>query len=91
MTSLGFENYSEALKIYLARYRETLLASQKSTGPSGAAGGGPNNSAANANAASSAAFPEGPNDAILGDSLDETAGYDPSFGAVHNGNGTAEY
>lgn len=22
MTSLGFENYSEALKIYLARYRE---------------------------------------------------------------------
>lgn len=28
MTSLGFENYSEALKIYLSRYREvsyTLL------------------------------------------------------------------
>lgn len=22
MTSLGFENYAEALKIYLARYRE---------------------------------------------------------------------
>lgn len=22
MTSLGFENYSEALKIYLSRYRE---------------------------------------------------------------------
>jgi hypothetical protein len=28
MTSLGFENYSEALKIYLSRYRETLLANQ---------------------------------------------------------------
>ena len=26
MTSLGFENYGEALKIYLARYREVSLA-----------------------------------------------------------------
>ena len=26
MTSLGFENYSEALKIYLAKYREVSLA-----------------------------------------------------------------
>jgi hypothetical protein len=25
MTSLGFENYAEALKIYLARYREVSL------------------------------------------------------------------
>ena len=25
MTSLGFENYSEALKIYLSRYREVML------------------------------------------------------------------
>jgi hypothetical protein len=25
MTSLGFENYSEALKIYLARYREVSI------------------------------------------------------------------
>jgi hypothetical protein len=25
MTSLGFENYAEALKIYLARYREASL------------------------------------------------------------------
>lgn len=92
MTSLGFENYSEALKIYLARYRETLLANQKSTGPTGAAGGGTNNSAAGANASAAAAFAEGPNDAILGDGLDDaTTGYDPSFAAVHNGNGTAEY
>jgi nuclear transcription Y subunit beta len=27
MTSLGFENYSEALKIYLSRYREVSLTS----------------------------------------------------------------
>ena len=25
MTSLGFENYSEALKIYLSKYREVSL------------------------------------------------------------------
>jgi histone H3/H4 len=25
MTSLGFENYAEALKIYLARYREVSI------------------------------------------------------------------
>lgn len=25
MTSLGFENYAEALKIYLARYREVSV------------------------------------------------------------------
>lgn len=27
MTSLGFENYSEALRIYLVRYREVSLCS----------------------------------------------------------------
>jgi hypothetical protein len=37
MTSLGFENYSEALKIYLSRYRETLLANQAAK-PAAAAG-----------------------------------------------------
>ncbi|TLD25807.1 hypothetical protein E2P81_ATG09464 [Venturia nashicola] len=92
MTSLGFENYSEALKIYLARYRETLLASQKSTGPSGTAGGGTNNSAAGGNASAAAAFAEGTNDALLADGLDDaTTGYDPSFAAPHNGNGSADY
>jgi len=71
---------------------ETLLANQKSTGPTGTAGGGTNSSAAGANASPAATFAEGPNDAILGDGLDDaTTGYDPSFAAVHNGNGTAEY
>ncbi|KAI9662854.1 MAG: hypothetical protein M1821_007901 [Bathelium mastoideum] len=53
MTSLGFENYAEALKIYLARYRETLIArgenqnkpaapgTSGSTTGSGGNGGGP--------------------------------------------------
>ncbi|KAF2085618.1 hypothetical protein K490DRAFT_67502 [Saccharata proteae CBS 121410] len=45
MTSLGFENYAEALKIYLSRYRETLLANQNKpvgfhAGGAGGAGAG---------------------------------------------------
>ncbi|CAI6284387.1 unnamed protein product [Periconia digitata] len=53
MTSLGFENYSEALKIYLSRYRETLLANQNNKpaqGPFGASGA----NGSNANAGPSA-------------------------------------
>ena len=33
MTSLGFENYSEALKIYLARYREVSIRPKTVTTP----------------------------------------------------------
>ena len=33
MTSLGFENYAEALKIYLARYREVSCQAFFSTSP----------------------------------------------------------
>ncbi|KAK3616813.1 transcriptional activator hap3 [Elasticomyces elasticus] len=36
MTSLGFENYGEALKIYLARYRENLVARGEHQKPSAA-------------------------------------------------------
>jgi nuclear transcription Y subunit beta len=98
MTSLGFENYSEALKIYLARYRETLLASQKSAGTAVAggtgAGAGNANANAGANASAAAAYAEPSNDAILNEGLD-TSDHDPSaFGygvGVHNGNGAAEY
>ncbi|OAL07295.1 hypothetical protein IQ06DRAFT_312267 [Phaeosphaeriaceae sp. SRC1lsM3a] len=83
MTSLGFENYSEALKIYLSRYRETLLANQnKPAGQFGAAG-------------ASGANPGGPANAeqhvLSGDSeMAEDSG--TAFGyTVHNGNGNAEY
>jgi len=38
MTSLGFENYGEALKIYLARYRENLVARGDHQKPAGAPG-----------------------------------------------------
>lgn len=82
MTSLGFENYSEALKIYLSRYRETLLANQNkpSTGQYNAAG------ASGANAG-----PENAQHVLSGDSdLNEDGS--TAFGyTVHNGNGSAEY
>ncbi|KAF2224185.1 histone-fold-containing protein [Elsinoe ampelina] len=39
MTSLGFENYSEALKIYLSRYRETLVARGDQKAGAGGQGG----------------------------------------------------
>ncbi|KAF1975658.1 hypothetical protein BU23DRAFT_457794 [Bimuria novae-zelandiae CBS 107.79] len=86
MTSLGFENYSEALKIYLSRYRETLLANQNK--PAGAnqfsaagpvAGGDPGAGGA-----------QHPNvlsgDAEMGNDDNTAFGY-----SVHNGNGTAEF
>jgi hypothetical protein len=33
MTSLGFENYAEALKIYLSKYREVSLVSPSLPAP----------------------------------------------------------
>jgi nuclear transcription Y subunit beta len=80
MTSLGFENYSEALKIYLSRYRETLLANQNKppTGQFAAGSGGPN-----------AGGPENQQHVLSGDS--EMGDDSTAFGyPVHNGNG-AEY
>ncbi|GIZ44009.1 hypothetical protein CKM354_000721800 [Cercospora kikuchii] len=38
MTSLGFENYGEALKIYLARYRENLVAKGGDKAPNASGG-----------------------------------------------------
>jgi histone H3/H4 len=89
MTSLGFENYSEALKIYLARYRETLLASQKSSGAG--AGGGGANATAGANAAAPGAYDES-QPVLSGDGLDH--GEDSTafgYSVQHNGNGVGEY
>ncbi|KAK1057910.1 transcriptional activator hap3 [Friedmanniomyces endolithicus] len=40
MISLGFENYGEALKIYLARYRENLVARGDHQKPAGTGSGG---------------------------------------------------
>ncbi|KAF2498384.1 hypothetical protein BU16DRAFT_558447 [Lophium mytilinum] len=96
MTSLGFENYAEALKIYLSRYRETLLATQNK--PPGAGvfnaggAGGANSAGTNASSASAYSQPENSHnnvlsgDAEMGDQDSTAFGY-----TVHNGNGSAEY
>ncbi|PNS18057.1 hypothetical protein CAC42_4016 [Sphaceloma murrayae] len=67
MTSLGFENYSEALKIYLSRYRETLVArgDQKT---SGAAGGAGNDNF------------DGNNSGLIGTGMDNTETGDYAYG-----------
>ncbi|KAF2118346.1 histone-fold-containing protein [Lophiotrema nucula] len=92
MTSLGFENYAEALKIYLSRYRETLLANQNKPPTGGAYAGGASGANSGANPAGSS-FSQGEqhNNVLSGDTEmgenDNTAfGY-----PVHNGNGATDF
>ncbi|KAL5116911.1 transcriptional activator hap3 [Pleosporales sp. CAS-2024a] len=83
MTSLGFENYSEALKIYLSRYRETLLANQnKPAGHFGAAGA----------SAPNPPGPPNPEQHVLSADSEMAEDGGTAFGyTVHNGNGAADY
>ncbi|KAF2836531.1 hypothetical protein M501DRAFT_939296 [Patellaria atrata CBS 101060] len=87
MASLGFENYGEALKIYLSRYRETLLANQNKQP------GGPAIylSKSDPNAPPHAA--ESANHQLLSEMDGNDHGDGPFGYAVghHNGNGTAEF
>jgi nuclear transcription Y subunit beta len=84
MTSLGFENYSEALKIYLSRYRETLLASQNK--PSGQPQFGSSASGSNPGG------PEGAQQHVLSGDADMAEDGTTAFGySVHNGNGSADF
>lgn len=83
MTSLGFENYSEALKIYLSRYRETLLANQNKQPGVGGQFTADRPSGANPGSA------EGQH-VLSGDT--EMAEDGTAFGyTVHNGNGSADF
>ncbi|KAF2707583.1 hypothetical protein K504DRAFT_458081 [Pleomassaria siparia CBS 279.74] len=86
MTSLGFENYSEALKIYLSRYRETLLANQnKPVGVGFNAGASGTNTGANATS-------ENAQHHVLSGDTDMTENDGTAFGySVHNGNGSADF
>ncbi|KAK2740345.1 hypothetical protein FQN55_008926 [Onygenales sp. PD_40] len=84
MTSLGFENYAEALKIYLTKYRETQSQSTRenqnrppssgygSGGPVGGTGSGAAGGAGGPAAAGSSGFPVAPENAnnILSPNLD---------------------
>lgn len=88
MTSLGFENYAEALKIYLSKYRETQSTRGEnrpgSQGFGSAAAGG----SGAANATSSTTFsggPEGANNILggqQGDGPDHDGG---SYGGLYGG------
>ncbi|KAF1989557.1 hypothetical protein K402DRAFT_326179 [Aulographum hederae CBS 113979] len=94
MTSLGFENYAEALKIYLSRYRETLLANQNRPAGGLNAGGGSSTSGANASSAAAYDQPEGAaNHNLLTGEMNAPEQNDTAFGfpvGRFNGNGPAE-
>ncbi|ROW16078.1 hypothetical protein VPNG_01909 [Cytospora leucostoma] len=88
MTSLGFENYSEALKIYLSKYRESQSnrsenqqnrpGSQGGYGAPGSAGGPPNSG--------SSTFQAGDLAGAGAEGADANYMYQPG----HNGAGTGE-
>jgi len=105
MTSLGFENYAEALKIYLSKYRETQSArgENQNRPTSGYGSGGPvGGSGSGTNASSSTAYhgqPEGTNNILSPSGLETSehdAGaygniYQSAVGANHNGAGGESY
>jgi pre-mRNA-splicing factor ATP-dependent RNA helicase DHX38/PRP16 len=100
MTSLGFENYAEALKIYLAKYRETQSArgenqnrpSSSGYGSASAVGGGAAGAPAARGANPPAGFPGAPEN-VLSANLDpseqegQNYGYGSIVGQAHNGAG----
>ncbi|KAI9931808.1 hypothetical protein AWENTII_001540 [Aspergillus wentii] len=96
MTSLGFENYAEALKIYLSKYRETQSArgENQNRPTSSGYGAGPVGGPVNAAQPGRPGFPDSENaNSILNPSLDPSEqdtsayGYPPMVGQAHNGTG----
>lgn len=71
MTSLGFENYGEALKIYLARYRENLVARGEHTKPPPGGNGGAN--------PTTSPYENNSNHNVLGNPMDASAEGPPDF------------
>jgi len=88
MTSLGFENYAEALKIYLARYREATVQNPTKGGAT-TAGTASTSGAPTAAGAQSQAYGEGAEPLLHSDLPVSEA--DAAFPYVHNGASTAEY
>ncbi|KAI9849215.1 MAG: hypothetical protein M1838_000203 [Thelocarpon superellum] len=103
MTSLGFENYAEALKIYLSKYRDAQAArGENQNRPENAFGsGGPvGGSSGTAAPSTSAPFQEradGTNHILSPTGVDVTEhnssayGYPAVVGASHNGTAGAAY
>jgi len=91
MTSLGFENYAEALKIYLSKYRETQ--STRGDNRPGSQGFGSAPAGGAQNTTSSSTFPggaDGPNN-VLGGQQPDGADHDNAYGSLYPGghNGAA--
>jgi len=90
MTSLGFENYAEALKIYLSKYREQTQSTRGENRPSsqgfGSAAAGGSGGAANATSSTTfAGGAEGTNNILggqQGDGPDHDGG---SYGGLYGG------
>jgi len=83
MTSLGFENYGEALKIYLARYRENLtVRTDQPTKPGGPAGG--SNS-------TTSPYNETPSHGVLANPADQPTDGATDFAYVVSGNTNADF
>ncbi|EAW08340.1 nuclear transcription factor Y subunit beta [Aspergillus clavatus NRRL 1] len=106
MTSLGFENYAEALKIYLSKYRETQSARGEHPNRPTSSGynaggpvGGPGPQAGRPGASASGAFPEAADSTnnMMNPGLDPAEqdtsayGYPPMVGQPHNGAGGESY
>ncbi|KAI9891024.1 MAG: hypothetical protein M1814_003375 [Vezdaea aestivalis] len=103
MTSLGFENYAEALKIYLTKFRETQSArgdAQAQSGPNSGYGGPLGGPGAPSDVPSSANFqaPPGATNNILSpqglanhDPNSYTANYPQVMTSTHNGTGPDTY
>ncbi|KAF7719906.1 CCAAT-binding transcription factor HAP3 [Penicillium ucsense] len=97
MTSLGFENYAEALKIYLSKYRETQTTRNENQGRPESSGFGAGGQVGGAGQARPGGFPEGAEGAnqILNPNLDptdqEAYGYSAIVGQPHNGAGGDAY
>ncbi|KAG0133203.1 histone-fold-containing protein [Tuber indicum] len=90
MTSLGFENYAEALKIYLAKYRESQSQRNQSEGARGGSGG--YGGGGNAPPPPGYRRPEGPNATVTSpiEGEEHQAGYNDVYGHVA-GNGDGPY
>ncbi|EOD45643.1 ccaat-binding factor complex subunit [Neofusicoccum parvum] len=95
MTSLGFENYAEALKIYLSRYRENKPAVGYQQQGNAAAGAGSSSASGSANASAAYAGAEGAsNNNLLSGDVDTSEHDNSAFGYTvghHNGNGSADF
>jgi len=83
MTSLGFENYGEALKIYLARYRENLTV--RTDQPTKSAG-----TAAGSNSTTSP-YNETSSHGVLANPTDQPTDGATDFAYVVSGNNTSDF